>query len=175
MRPQEVTLSVLSIGIKRRRSSGHYWREGAYRPNTNGKEKPGQCLLVAGGRAHAMVMRFDEAPLRALFIGGTGTISASCVRLSVEAGMQVAVLNRGRNEAEGELPGPVARLVADVNDAGSVKAVLDGGEFDSVVNFLSYDAEDACRWVAFLHGRTRQYVHISSASVYGKPVQRVRR
>jgi nucleoside-diphosphate-sugar epimerase len=119
------------------------------------------------------MMRFDEAPLRALFIGGTGTISASCVRLSVETGMQVAVLNRGRNEADRLLPGTVARLVADVNDAGSVKAALDGREFDSVVNFLSYDAEDACRWVASLHGRTRQYVHISSASVYGKPVQRV--
>ena len=120
------------------------------------------------------MMRFDEAPLRTLFIGGTGTISASCVQLSVEAGMQVAVLNRGRNEADRRLPGPVARLVADVNDAGSVKAALDGREFDSVVNFLSYDAEDACRWVASLHGRTRQYVHISSASVYGKPVQRYR-
>ncbi len=119
-----------------------------------------------------MVMRFDEAPLRTLFIGGTGTISTSCVRLSVESGMEVAVLNRGRNEARRELPGKVAQFVADVNDAESVRAVLDGVEFDSVVNFLSYDAEDACRWVALLRGRARQYVHISSASVYGKPVLR---
>ncbi|HMK97973.1 MAG TPA: NAD-dependent epimerase/dehydratase family protein [Acidimicrobiales bacterium] len=119
-----------------------------------------------------MVMVFDEAPLRTLYIGGTGTISASCVRLSVEAGMEVTVLNRGRNGAKRELPGTVAQLVADVNDPGSVKAVLDGLEFDSVVNFLSHDAEDASRWVASLRGRTRQYVHISSASVYGKPVQR---
>lgn len=117
-------------------------------------------------------MRFDVAPLRTLFIGGTGTISASCVRLAVESGMDVAVLNRGYNSARRSLPGPVAQLVADVNDAGSVKAALDGMEFDSVVNFLSYDAEDAYRWVTSLNGRTRQYVHISSASVYGKPVQR---
>jgi nucleoside-diphosphate-sugar epimerase len=120
----------------------------------------------------AMVMWLDEAPLRALYIGGTGTISASCVRLSVEAGMEVTVLNRGRNGAHRQQPGTVTRLIADVNDAASVKAVLDGLEFDSVVNFLSYDAEDASRWVALLHGRARQYVHISSASVYGKPVQR---
>lgn len=120
-----------------------------------------------------MVMRFDEAPVRALYIGGTGTISASCVRLSVDAGMEVAVLNRGRNMAQRQLPETVTQLAADVNDAASVKSALDGQEFDSVVNFLSYDAEDASRWAAWLHGRTRQYVHISSASVYGKPVQRV--
>ena len=119
-----------------------------------------------------MVMRFDEAPLRTLFIGGTGTISASCVRLSVEAGMEVAVLNRGRNGAQRALPRSVAQLVADVNDAESVRLVLGGREFDSVVNFLSYDADDACRWVATFRDRARQYVHISSASVYGKPVQR---
>ena len=119
-----------------------------------------------------MMMRFDDAPLRALYIGGTGTISASCVRLSVAAGMEVAVLNRGRNEAHRQLPGTVAQLVADVDDPDSVRAVLDGREFDSVVNFLSYDAEDASRWVASLQGRTRQYVHISSASIYGKPVLR---
>jgi nucleoside-diphosphate-sugar epimerase len=119
-----------------------------------------------------MVMRFDEAPLRTLFIGGTGTISASCVRLSVEAGMKVTVLNRGRNGAHRELPATVTRLLADVNDVESVKSALDGLEFDSVVNFLSYDAEDASRWVSSLQGRARQYVHISSASVYGKPVQR---
>jgi hypothetical protein len=39
-------------------------------------------------------MQFDEAPLRALYIGGTGTISASCVRLSVAAGMDVVVRSR---------------------------------------------------------------------------------
>jgi nucleoside-diphosphate-sugar epimerase len=117
-------------------------------------------------------MEFDQAPLRTLFIGGTGTISASCVRLSVETGMEVAVLNRGRNSGQRELPAAVTQLVADVDDEDAVKSALDGLEFDSVVNFLSYDAEDASRWVARLHGRARQYVHISSASIYGKPVQR---
>ncbi len=117
-------------------------------------------------------MQFDAAPLRTLYIGGTGTISASCVRLSVEAGMEVSVLNRGRNEAHRDLSSSVTQLVADVKDEGSVKAALDGRELDSVVNFLSYDAEDASRWVSLLQGRVRQYVHISSASVYGKPVQR---
>jgi nucleoside-diphosphate-sugar epimerase len=66
----------------------------------------------------------------------------------------------------------VAKLAADVSEPGSVKAALDGLEFDAVVNFLSYDAADASRWAELLRGRTKQYVHISSASVYGKPVLR---
>ena len=33
------------------------------------------------------MMQYDGAALRVLYIGGTGTISTSCVRLSVESGM----------------------------------------------------------------------------------------
>ena len=46
----------------------------------------------------------NDAPLRVLYIGGTGTISASCVRLSVESGMRVSVLNRGNNAKQRDLP-----------------------------------------------------------------------
>ena len=45
------------------------------------------------------MMQHDGAALRVLYIGGTGTISTSCVRLSVESGMPVFVLNRGNNSA----------------------------------------------------------------------------
>ncbi len=112
----------------------------------------------------------DGAPLRVLYIGGTGTISTSCVRLSVESGMHVVGLNRGRNTASRELPGGVTWLTGDVTDDGSMRAALGDRSFDAVVNFLSYDADDARRLVTLLKGRTKQYVHISSASVYGKPV-----
>jgi nucleoside-diphosphate-sugar epimerase len=42
-----------------------------------------------------------------------------------------------------------------------------------VINFLSYDAGDVRRMVALFGGRTRQYVHISSGSIYTKPVRQV--
>jgi nucleoside-diphosphate-sugar epimerase len=115
----------------------------------------------------------DGAPLSVLFIGGTGTISASCVRLSVESGMQVTGLNRGRNSSLRELPEAVTWLTADVADDASLVGALRGLRFDAVVNFLSYDADDARRFVSLFGGRTDQYVHISSASVYGKPVLQV--
>jgi nucleoside-diphosphate-sugar epimerase len=116
------------------------------------------------------MMRFDGARLRVLYIGGTGTISASCVRLSVESGMRVAVLNRGNNSARRDLPQEVEWLTGDVTDDRSLLAAIGDRRFDAVVNFLSYDTDDALRMVDVFTGRTKQYVHISSASVYGKPV-----
>src|SRR5687767_4482009 len=112
----------------------------------------------------------DAAPLRVLYLGGTGTISASCVRLSVETGMHVAVVNRGRNENDRSLPDGVEALIADVSDDAALAAAIGDRTFDAVVNFLSYDVDDARRMVALFGPRTRQYVHISSASIYAKPV-----
>ena len=118
------------------------------------------------------MLQQDSAPLRVLYIGGTGTISASCVRLSVESGMRVAVLNRGRNGAERRLPEGVESIVGDITDAASL-AVLADRTWDVVVHFLSYDADDALRMVDLFGGRTAQYVHISSGSIYAKPVQQL--
>ena len=115
----------------------------------------------------------DAAPLSVLYLGGTGTISTSCVRLSVETGMSVAVVNRGRNEADRNLPDGVETLIADVADSDALTAAIGDRTFDAVVNFLSYDAEDARRMVTLFAARTRQYVHISSGSIYAKPVRQV--
>lgn len=120
--------------------------------------------------ADQTMLRHDAAPLTVLFLGGTGTISASCVRLAVAHGMTVTVLNRGANSAGRTLPAGVEHLQADVADDASVRGALGERAFDSVVNFLSYDEDDVARWVTLFTGRTRQYVHISSASIYAKPV-----
>jgi nucleoside-diphosphate-sugar epimerase len=115
----------------------------------------------------------DRAALRVLYIGGTGTISASCVRLSVGSGMRVSVLNRGNNAKQRELPDEVEWLTGDVTDEASLTGALGERTFDAVVNFLSYDEDDARRAVEVFGPRTEQYVYISSASVYGKPVLQV--
>ncbi len=115
-------------------------------------------------------MTIDMAPLDVLFIGGTGTISASSVRLAAAVGMNVHVLNRGNNAVGRELPASVTWLTADVTDEDSLVAALGDLKFDAVVNFLTYTAADARRAVAVFSGRTKHYVHISTASLYGKPV-----
>ncbi len=119
------------------------------------------------------MMERDISDLRVLYIGGTGTISTSCVRLSLECGMRVYGLNRGNNRAARALPEGVTWLKADITDEASTTKALEGLDFDAVVNFLSYDAGDAERSVRVFGGRTKQYVQISSASVYGKPVLQI--
>jgi nucleoside-diphosphate-sugar epimerase len=119
------------------------------------------------------MMLSDSADLSVLFLGGTGTISASCVRLAAATGMRVTVVNRGRNAQERTLPAAVEVLVADVADEASLTAVLGGRTFDAVVNFLSYDEDDVRRMVRLFGPRTKQYLHISSGSIYAKPVRQV--
>jgi nucleoside-diphosphate-sugar epimerase len=108
--------------------------------------------------------------LKVLYIGGTGTISAACVRRSVAEGMSVYVLNRGRNGKHRSLPESVTWLQADVSDAVSVRKAIGDHEFGAVANFLSFNAADAADAVDVFLGRTRQYLHISTASLYRKPV-----
>ncbi len=105
--------------------------------------------------------------MRVLFIGGTGNISTSCVRLCVERGMDVFVLNRGRRAAT--LPG-VRSLVADAGDRASLEAALGTLSFDAVANFVAFVPADVERDAAVFAGRTRQYLFISSASCYQKPL-----
>lgn len=119
------------------------------------------------------IMQHDNAGLNVLFIGGTGTISASCVRLTVQTGMNVTVLNRGNNGAGRTLPAGVEQLTGDITDDASTSAALDGRTFDAVINFLSFDAEDVERMVRLFGSTTRQYVHISSGSIYAKPVRQI--
>ena len=119
------------------------------------------------------MLHHDTADLSVLYLGGTGTISASCVGLSVAAGMRVTVVNRGRNTADRRLPDEVETVVADVTDEAALAAALGDRTFDAVVNFLSYDTADARGMVTLFGSRTRQYVHVSSASIYAKPVRQV--
>lgn len=109
------------------------------------------------------------AALSVLYLGGTGTISAACVRASAAAGMDVTVVNRGADARGRGVPEGVTSLVADVQDPAALAAALGDRSFDAVVDFLSFDAAGADRRVAAFAGRTRQFVAISSASIYRKP------
>ena len=84
--------------------------------------------------------------------------------------MRVTVLNRGRSAGLRSLPESVEVLHGDITDPASVAAALGDRHFDAVVNFLCYGADDAAQNVALFTGRTGHYVHISSASVYQRPL-----
>ena len=103
-----------------------------------------------------------------LCIGGSGIISAASVRLAVERGHHVTVLNRGRTGIR-PLPAEVEVLVADVRDGAAVDEVLGRREFDAVAQFVAYTPEHVQPDIDRFAGRTGQYVFISSASAYQKP------
>jgi nucleoside-diphosphate-sugar epimerase len=111
-------------------------------------------------------------PLKALFIGGTGEISAGCSHRAVEAGIELFVLNRGTTSIR-PLPPEVRRLRADVRDPESVRTAIGDHEFDVVANFLAFTPEQVQTDLELFAGRTGQYVFISSASAYQKPVARL--
>lgn len=105
--------------------------------------------------------------MRALIIGGTGTISSAVVRLLLERKWEVYVLNRGtRPLPEGAVP-----LVADINDEARVAALLGDMQFDSVCEFIGFVPAQVERDYRLFRGRTRQYIFISSASAYHKPAR----
>ena len=104
--------------------------------------------------------------LRLLCIGGTGNISAACVREAVEQGLSVTVLTRGSRGAD--LPPSVARVTGDASTPATLAELAARG-FDAVVDFVAFDAADVGRDIAAFRGRVGQYVFISSASAYRKP------
>ena len=106
--------------------------------------------------------------MKALFIGGTGTISAAIVRrLLRETDWDVWLLNRGnRNQV---LPEGVHQIIADIHDEAAAAKALEGMEFDTVCEFIAFHPEDAVRDLRLFRGKTKQYIIISSASAYHKP------
>ncbi|MEI3867173.1 SDR family oxidoreductase [Microbacterium sp. CCNWLW134] len=108
---------------------------------------------------------------RILFLGGTGIISASCVRRAVARGDDVTVVNRGTGRRA--LPPEVRTLAADLRDPGAVREALGAEEFDVVLQFLAFTPEHIQADLDLFEGRVGQYVFVSSASAYQKPPARL--
>jgi nucleoside-diphosphate-sugar epimerase len=104
----------------------------------------------------------------ALFIGGNGIISSACSALAVQRGFDLTLLNRGVDSTRPPIEG--ARHItgdADNLDAANL------GDYDVVVNFRSFLPTAVAKDVETFTGRAGQYVYISSASAYQKPVARL--
>ncbi|MCL1883309.1 MAG: SDR family oxidoreductase [Defluviitaleaceae bacterium] len=106
--------------------------------------------------------------MKILFIGGTGRISASITSLCVKMGFEVYLLNRGKRIPKG-LEGAI-HLAGDIGDEAQVAALLKGHKFDVVANFICFVPEQVERDIRLFSGITEQYVFISSASAYQKPL-----
>ncbi len=106
--------------------------------------------------------------MKALFIGGTGTISTAIVkRLAADPMWEVWLLNRGNRKDV--VPEGVNQIIADINDEADVAKKLEGMEFDVVSEFIGFVPAQVERDYRLFKGKTKQYIFISSASAYHKP------
>ena len=107
--------------------------------------------------------------MKALLLGGTGTISMDVTRQLVKDGWDVTVMNRGHRKEE--LPAGVTYLEADLRVEEEVEEKLSGKSFDSVCDFVCFTAAQAKRDIRLFSGRCGQFVFVSSASAYQKPCE----
>lgn len=107
--------------------------------------------------------------MKALLIGGTGTISMAVTRLAVEKGWDVTLLNRGSRNIEA--PQGIHWIHADVNDEVAIREALAGQSFDCVCQFIGYTPAQVERDIRLFTGKTNQYLYVSSASAYHKPAR----
>ena len=112
--------------------------------------------------------------MKILFIGGTGIISSACSDLAVARGHELFMVNRSVSK---KIPVPEGATVfqADVyNEEAHLARLLSDHHFDAVVDYLAYHPNDIERDLRLFRGRTDQFVFISSASTYQKPVRNYR-
>lgn len=106
--------------------------------------------------------------MKALFIGGTGTISTAISAQLLKEGHELWLINRGtRNDA---LPAGAHIIKADISDEADVARKIEGMTFDVVADFIAFVPQQLERDHRLFQGKTKQFIYISSASAYQKPL-----
>lgn len=104
---------------------------------------------------------------KALFIGGTGTISSAITRLvAAQPDWELTLLNRGlRNN---DIPAGVKTIQADIR-TDDVRSLIGNEVYDVVAEFIAFEPEHVERDFEIFGDHAHQYIFISSASAYQKP------
>jgi len=107
--------------------------------------------------------------MKVLFTGGTGIISSGAAALALERGIDLWLLNRGTRSER--LPEGAKVITADYRNEAQTVQALAAHSFDSVIDFLTYLPEQMEQAIRIFSGKTKQYIFISSASIYEKPLK----
>ena len=105
--------------------------------------------------------------MKILFIGGTGNISTPSSRLAIKKGIDLYHLNRGTSKVNIE---GIKTIMGDINKPEELTE-LKKHNWDVVVNWIAFTAEDMERDIKLFKGKTKQYIFISSASCYQTPLR----
>ncbi|HCL03128.1 MAG TPA: NAD-dependent dehydratase [Lachnoclostridium phytofermentans] len=106
--------------------------------------------------------------MKVLFIGGTGIISQAISKELLKQNCELYVLNRGNHNMD--LPINVKTIIADINEEEKVSELIKDLDFDVVADFIAFVPEQLERDYRLFRGKTKQYIFISSASAYQKPL-----
>jgi nucleoside-diphosphate-sugar epimerase len=106
--------------------------------------------------------------MKVLFIGGTGIISSACSELAVKRGIELFHLNRGISSSKRPIAG-VKQIIADIRKETEAQKALEGHHFDAVVDWIAFVPEHIEEDIRLFRGKTKQFVFISSASIYETP------
>ncbi len=104
--------------------------------------------------------------MKVLFIGGTGVISSECSNLCVENGIELFLLNRGTSFRKA--PGKSKKIIGDIRKDNLYNLAKEN--FDVVVDWIAYTKDHVEKDYELFKGKIKQYIFISSASAYHKPV-----
>lgn len=110
--------------------------------------------------------------MKILLIGGTGKISMAISRQLLAEGHELYLINRGTRNRELDHAADHAPiyLTGDIRQEREMEQLLNGLSFDAVADFIAYDRTDLERDYRLFSERTRQFLFISSASAYQKPL-----
>ena len=106
--------------------------------------------------------------MKVLFIGGTGIISSACSKLAIERGIDLYHLNRGKSAEIRNISG-IKTLISDIRNLEETRKAIENQSFDVVVDFIAYEPANIENDIQLFSGKTRQFIFISSASVYQTP------
>ena len=114
--------------------------------------------------------------MKVLFIGGTGTISSAITRRVAQLGWELYLLNRGsrKSDFKGQ---EINHISCDIRTETApeireklIKALGKETQFDVVADFFAFVSAHVQKDFEIFDGLCKQYIFISSASAYQKPL-----
>lgn len=123
--------------------------------------------------------------MKVLIIGGSGIISSYVVRKLLEdSSNEIHCITRGMHKFPDELEQKknFRHIICDINEVKDIGEIYDinseqrkggggGWLFDCVINFVVFEESQIVRDYKLFAKHVKQYIYISSAAVYQKPVE----
>ena len=104
-----------------------------------------------------------------LILGGTGAMGIHLVQLLVNKGIVTFVTSRKHRKSDGNLQ----YIQGNAHNIDFIKNILESNEWDSIVDFMTYNTQTFKERVDLLLNNTKQYIFLSSARVYADSEQSI--